>query len=329
MSNFPNLRMRRLRGSANMRELLCETRLSPGQLVMPLFVHHGRNIRQALDSMPGIFQLSVDQLDQEIQEIVELGIPAVLLFGLPDAKDAEGSASWQEDGVIQQAIQNIKAIAPGLVVMADVCFCEYTSHGHCGIVENDDVHNDKTLEILAKQALSFAKAGVDVIAPSGMIDGMVSAIRQALDHAGYSSVSILSYSTKYASSFYGPFRSAVDCGLQDGGDRKTYQINPANVQEGLREALLDIQEGADMLMVKPALSYLDVICRMKQAYPTYPVAAYVVSGSYAMVKAAAEKAWINGEAVMMEMLLSIKRAGADFIITYFAKEAARLLREKS
>lgn len=325
MSNFPALRMRRLRGSAKMRELLTETRLSVQQLVMPLFIHHGTAIRRPLESMPGLFQLSVDQLDQEIQEIVALGLPAVLLFGLPETKDAQGSASWQDSGVVQQAIRKIKNIAPELVVIADVCFCEYTSHGHCGIVENNDVHNDKTLEILAKQAVSFAKAGADVVAPSGMIDGMVGAIRHALDQANYTSVAILSYSTKYASNFYGPFRSAVDCGLQAGGDRKTYQINPANVQEGLREALLDIQEGADVLMVKPALSYLDVIYRIKQAYPTYPVAAYVVSGSYAMVKAAAEKGWINGEAVMMEMLISIKRAGADFIITYFAKEAARLL----
>lgn len=329
MSGFPEVRMRRLRSSVKMRELLCETRLSLQQLVMPLFIQHGQNIREPIESMPGLFRFSVDHLEKEIREVAALGIPAVMLFGLPEYKDPEGSASWQDSGVVQQAIRKIKQVAPGLVVMADACFCEYTSHGHCGIMEHNDVHNDKTLEILTKQALSYAKAGADTIAPSGMIDGMVGAIRQALDKAGYSSVSILSYSTKYASHFYGPFRSAVECGLQAGGDRKTYQINPANVQEGLRDALLDIQEGADMLMVKPALSYLDVICRMKQTYPMYPIAAYVVSGEYAMVKAAAEKGWINGEAVMMEILLSIKRAGADFIITYFSKEAARLLQKQN
>lgn len=328
MSNFPGVRLRRLRQSSNMRALLTETRLSVKDLVMPLFIQHGHNIRNPLDSMPGLFQISVDHLQKEIKEIVELGIPAVMLFGLPDYKDEQGSSSWQEDGVVQQAIREVKRVAPELLVMADLCFCEYTTHGHCGIVEDDDVHNDKTLEILVKQAVSLAKAGVDVLAPSGMMDGVVQAVRKGLDEAGYANVAIICHSTKFASSFYGPFRSAVDCGLVGGGDgdRKRYQMNPANAQEALREAALDIEEGTDMLMVKPALAYLDVICRIKQTYPGYPVVAYIVSGTYAMVKAAAEKGWVNGDAVMMEMLLAVKRAGADFMITYSAKEAARLLK---
>lgn len=331
MPSFPSVRMRRLRISANMRALVSETSLSVKDLVMPLFIQHGHNIKRPVESMPGLFQVSVDHLEKEIKEIVDLGIPSVMLFGLPDYKDEEGSSSWQDDGVVQQAIREIKRISPELVVMADLCFCEYTNHGHCGIVENNHVENDKTLRILAKQAVSLAKAGVDIVAPSGMMDGMVAAIRQGLDAAHFPMVAILSYSTKYASSFYGPFRSAVECGLAGGGDgdRKAYQMNPANGSEGLREAFLDIEEGADMLMVKPALSYLDVIYRVKQKYPEYPLAAYQVSGTYSMIKAAAEKGWINEKAVMMETLLSTKRAGADFVITYFAKEAARVLQEKT
>lgn len=323
---FPTVRMRRLRKSVNMRELLCEVRLSIKDLVMPLFIQHGNNIQHSLESMPGLFHFSVDQLEKEIKEIVALGIPAVLLFGLPEYKDFQGSASWQDDGVIQQAIKEIKRIAPELLVIADVCFCEYTDHGHCGIVENNDLHNDKTLEILAKQAVSFAKAGADIVAPSGMVDGMVGAIRQALDQANFSMTAILSYSTKYASSFYGPFRSAVECGLQSGGDRKTYQMNPPNTNEALRETTLDIEEGADMIMIKPGLSYLDIVYRVKQKFPEYSLGVYQVSGEYSMIKAAAEKGWINEEAVIMETLISMKRAGADFIITYFAKDAAKLLK---
>jgi porphobilinogen synthase len=322
---FPTVRMRRLRQSLAMRDLLTETRLSVKDFVMPLFIQHGNNIRNPVDSMPGLFQLSVDQLDQEIKEISELGIPAVILFGLPEYKDADGSASWQDNGVVQNAIRKIKKIAPELLVMVDTCFCEYTSHGHCGVVENNDVENDKTVENLVKQAVIYAKAGAEVIAPSGMIDGMVAAIRQGLDQAGFPLVAILSYSTKYASNFYGPFRCAVDCGLQAGGDRKTYQMSPTNAREGLRETLLDVEEGADMLMVKPGMPYLDIVYRVKQAYPTHPLGIYQVSGEYSMIKAAAEKGWINEKAVMMESLIAMRRAGADFIITYFAIEAARLL----
>jgi len=328
MTSFPQVRLRRLRQSMNMRALLTETRLSVKDLVMPLFIQHGNNIRNPVSSMPGLFQISVDHLEQEIKDIVGLGIPAVMLFGLPEYKDDQGSASWQDDGVVQQAIREIKRVAPELVIMVDLCFCEYTSHGHCGIVENDDVHNDKTLEILVCQGVSLAKAGAAVLAPSGMMDGVVQALRRGLDEAGCSDVAILCHSTKFASSFYGPFRAAVDCGLVGGGDgdRKRYQMNPANPNEALRETALDVAEGADMLMVKPALAYLDVIYRVKQAHPELPVAAYVVSGTYAMVKAAAEKGWMNNDTVTMEILMAVKRAGADFIVTYSAKEAATLLK---
>lgn len=331
MSNhsiFPSTRLRRLRGHPQLRALLSEHQLTVNDLVLPLFVKAGSDIQQPIASMPGHHQFSVDQLDAAIAEVVALNIPAVLLFGIPAEKDATGSSGCQTDGVVQQAIRRIKSLAPDLLVIADVCLCEYTEHGHCGVVEkrgNDAyIHNDKTLPLLAKQAVSLVQAGADVVAPSGMMDGMVAAIRAALDAADYTHVPILSYAVKYASNFYGPFRHAAGYALQF-GDRKTYQMDPANGSEALREAAMDLQEGADMLMVKPAGNYLDVIYRVKQRYPEVPLAAYQVSGEFAMLKAAAEKGWLDPESSMLESVLAIKRAGADFIITYFAKDIATLL----
>ncbi len=323
------VRMRRLRAKPGVRELIQETHLHITDLVMPLFVRHGENLRIPIQSMPGQYQLSVDGLSAEIADLVKLKIPAVILFGLPDHKDATGSAAVQEDGIIQRAIQEIKSCTQDLLVIADCCFCEYTDHGHCGVLMQDAeqqmrVDNDSTVLLLAEQAVSLAKAGADVIAPSAMMDGMVKAIRGALDKAGFYHVPILSYAVKYASSFYGPFREAAD-GAPKFGDRAGYQMDPANGMRALREAQLDIEEGADMLMIKPALSYLDVVVRIKQAYPFMPLAAYQVSGEYAMIKAAAANGWLDEEKVILESLLSIKRAGADFIISYFAKEAAKLL----
>lgn len=318
-------RPRRLRNHPALRAMLAETTLTVNDLVQPLFIIHGKNIHKPIASMPGQSQFSVDKIGTEAKAIAELGIKAVLLFGIPEIKDAEGSSSWQDDGVIQRAIREIKSVAPDLLVIADVCFCEYTDHGHCGILcEKTVVDNDKTLPLLAKQAVSFAKAGADIIAPSGMMDGMVAAIREGLDQAGFERLPILSYAVKYASSLYGPFREAAE-GAPQFGDRKTYQMDPANSHVALREAELDIQEGADMLMVKPAVNYLDIIYRLKQTFPEMPLAAYHVSGEYSMIKAAAEKHWIDEKKVALEILLSIKRAGADFIITYFAKDVAQWL----
>jgi porphobilinogen synthase len=276
--------------------------------------------------MPGHFQLSLDYLPAEIEEIKQLNIPAVILFGLPSKKDPMGSSALDDNGIIQQAIKLIKKIAPELLVITDLCFCEYTDHGHCGVInlDNQTVDNDKTLELLGKQAVSHARAGADIIAPSGMMDGMVKTIRAALDENHFQDIPILSYAVKYASAFYGPFRVAAE-GAPQFGDRKTYQMNPANANEALREAALDVAEGADMLMVKPAQNYLDMIYRVKQSFPSLPMCAYQVSGEFAMIKAAGEKNWIDEKAVMMESLLAIKRAGADFIITYFAKEFAQLI----
>lgn len=321
MSSFPVTRMRRLRGSAAIRDLVRETRLDVDQLVMPIFVKHGKGIRNPIASMPGIFQLSLDQLEVEINSIVEAGVKSVLLFGIPAEKDAYGKDSYSETGIIQQAIRVIKKIAPQLLVITDVCFCEYTDHGHCEI----EADNDKTLPYLAKQAVSHAKAGADIVAPSGSMDGMVQAIRQGLDAAGFSHLPILSYSVKYASALYGPFRQAAE-GAPKSGDRQGYQMDIANAQEALRECELDIAEGADMLMVKPAHAYLDVIYRVKQAYPDLPLAAYQVSGEYAMIKAAAANGWIDEKRVALEVLTAIRRAGADFIITYYAKEVAGWLK---
>ncbi len=330
MKNQENkFRSRRLRQNHALRELVCETRLHISDLVLPLFIREGSNIRNPISSMPGHFQLSVDRLEPELAAIKKLKIPAVILFGIPEHKDEKGSSALDENSVIVKAIQAIKNHSPELLVISDLCFCEYTSHGHCGVLHKKpnkavDVDNDKTLPLLAEQAVLHAKAGADIIAPSGMMDGMVAVIRDSLDAAGFCETPILSYAVKYASGFYGPFREAAE-GAPQFGDRKTYQMNPANARKALIEADQDVKEGADMLMVKPAQSYLDVIYRVKQQFPSVPLGAYQVSGEFAMIKAAAEKGWLDEKTVMMESLLSIKRAGADFIITYFAKQAAELL----
>ncbi len=328
-THLPSTRLRRLRQHPALREIVSEHRLSVKDFVLPLFIRAGHSVKNPIASMPGHYQWSVDRLDEEIKSIVDLKIPAVLLFGIPDYKDSLGSASWQDDGVMQQTILKIKSLAPNVLIIADVCFCEYTDHGHCGAIHtntrgSNDVDNDKTLVLLGKQAVSLARAGADVIAPSGMMDGMVRAIRRDLDRHGFTDIPILSYAVKYASAFYGPFREAAE-GAPKFGDRKTYQMNPANANEALREAELDVAEGADMLMVKPAHTYLDVIYRVKQQFPRLPLAAYHVSGEFAMIKAAAERGWINEAAAVLETLLAIKRAGADFIITYFAKDVAKIL----
>lgn len=326
---FPSLRLRRLRRHPRLRDLVRETHLSPADFVLPLFVRSGENQRIPIGSMPGHFQLTVDRLPQEIESITALGIPAVILFGIPEHKNAVGSDAYDDaGGIVQRAVRAIKACPSPPLVITDVCFCEFTDHGHCGIVHErggiTDVDNDATLGILIREAVSHARAGADVVAPSGMMDGMIAAIRQGLDAAGFSHVPILSYAAKYASAFYGPFREAAESTPQF-GDRRTYQMDPANGTEALREVALDVQEGADLLMVKPALSYLDVIRRVKQAHPEIPLAAYNVSGEYAMVKAAAANGWLDERRTTLEVLTSIKRAGADLILTYHAKEAARWL----
>ena len=322
-------RLRRLRVHPALRDLLCEVNLSVNDLVLPLFVKAGEQIRNPISTLKGHYQFSVDQLDDEIKNIQSLNIPGVLLFGLPAYKDAIGSAAWQEDGVVQQALRRIKVLAPELLLIADLCFCEYTDHGHCGVLAKDHcghstVDNEATLPLLARQAVSLVEAGADVIAPSGMQDGMVATVRAALDAAGYSHIPIISYAVKYASCFYGPFREAA-LGSPQQGDRKTYQMDPANSAEALREACQDVAEGADMLMVKPAQHYLDIIAKVTQACPTVPLCAYQVSGEYAMIVAAAQLGWLDEQAAMLESLLAIKRAGARFIITYFAKQAAAVL----
>jgi porphobilinogen synthase len=316
-------RTRRLRKSEGIRRLVQETKLSVDDFVYPLFIEEGENIETEIVSMPGIKRYSLDRISKELEEVVELNIPAVLLFGIPSNKDEEGTETWNDNGIMQKAIRFIKKNFPTLYVITDVCFCEYTTHGHCGIIHNNDVENDATLVNIAKQVVSHAKAGVDMVAPSGMMDGTIKMVREALDNTGFVNLPIMAYSVKYASSFYGPFRDAADS-APSFGDRRTYQMNPANRDEGLREANFDDQEGADILMVKPALSYLDIIRDLKNDFDR-PIACYNVSGEYAMVKAAAEKGWIDGEKVMMESLLSMKRAGASIIITYFAKEAAKKL----
>lgn len=320
--------MRRLRTHAKLRDLVRETQLSPHDFILPLFVRHGNNQRVEISSMPGHAQLTVDLLADEISEIEALGIPAVILFGIPEHKDSVGSDAYADNGIIQQAVRAIKQSGSQVLVMTDVCFCEFTDHGHCGIINehhgHPDVDNDATLEILVKEAVSHARAGADVIAPSGMMDGMIGALRSGLDAADFSNIPILSYAAKYSSAFYGPFREAAESTPQF-GDRRTYQMDPANGAEALREVALDLAEGADMLMVKPALSYLDIIRRVKQAHPEVPLAAYNVSGEFAMVKAAAANGWIDEQRVALEILTSIKRAGADMILTYFAKDAARWL----
>lgn len=329
--HFPNTRLRRLRGNANIRNLVEETRLSANDLVLPLFIRHGEHIKRPITSMPSHFQMSVDRLGEEAKAILALGIKRVILFGIPAQKDAVGSYAYADTGIIQTAIAAIKQSAPELLIISDLCVCEYTDHGHCGVIEkklSPYIENDKTIALLVKQAISHAKAGVDIIAPSGMIDGIVEALRHGLDHAGYNTLPILSYSAKYASSLYAPFREAAE-GAPQFGDRRTHQMDVANCEEAIRECALDIAEGADMLMVKPAHTYLDVITRVKQAYPALPLGAYHTSGEYAMIKAAAEKGWINERDAALEVLKSIRRAGANFIITYFAKDAAKWLQDPS
>ncbi len=322
--HFPQQRPRRLRRSETIRRMVRETILQVDDLIMPLFVVRGRGIRKEIPPMPGNYQLSVDQLIIEVKEIAALGIPAVLLFGIPEQKDAYGSEAYAKEGIIQQAVRAIKDSVSDLLVITDTCLCDYTSHGHCGVVEEGTVKNDPTLKLLAQAAVSQAEAGADIVAPSDMMDGRVAAIREALDTSGFEDVAIMSYAAKYASAFYGPFRVAADSTPQF-GDRRSYQMDPANAAEALREVAMDIEEGADIIMVKPALAYLDVLWRVRTAFDV-PVAAYNVSGEFAMVKAAARLGWLEEERAMFEILTAIKRAGADLILTYFAKDAAQRLR---
>ncbi len=323
---YPVFRPRRLRQNETLRRLVRETHLHVEDLIQPLFVVHGREVRQEISSMPGCYHLSVDELAREAKEVAAMGIPGIILFGLPAAKDAVGSEAYAEDGIIQQAVRAVKDTVSDLLVITDVCLCEYTSHGHCGVVERGQVKNDPTLELLARTALSHAEAGADLVAPSDMMDGRVAAIREALDEEGFEETPIMAYSAKYASAFYGPFREAAESAPQF-GDRRSYQMDPANGDEALREVGLDLEEGADIVMVKPALPYLDILWRVKQEFGG-PLAAYHVSGEYAMLKAAGRLGWIDEGRVLMEVLTSIKRAGADLILTYSAKEAARLLENR-
>jgi porphobilinogen synthase len=325
MATLPFDRHRRLRQSANLRAMVRETHLHVDDLIYPIFVVEEKGVKREIPSMPGIYQFSLDRLNEEMDEVVQLGIKSVIVFGVPAEKDEVGSQAYCEHGIVQEAIRQIKANYPDIVVIADTCLCEYTSHGHCGVVENEQVLNDPSLELLVKTAVSQAKAGADIVAPSNMMDGFVAAIRQGLDEAGFTNVPIMSYAIKYASAFYGPFRDAADSAPQF-GDRKTYQMDPANRLEAFREAESDVREGADFLMVKPALAYLDIIRDIKNHFHL-PLVAYNVSGEYSMVKAAAQNGWINEKDIVMEMLIGMKRAGADLIITYFAKDVARWLNE--
>jgi len=321
----PLYRPRRLRESPLVRKMVRETALRTDDLVYPLFTLHGRGVREPIPSMPGQFRLSIDELLKECKDAASMGIPAVLLFGIPQEKDARGSEAYAEDGIIQQAVRAVKETIPDLLVITDVCLCEYTSHGHCGVVEDGRVRNDPTLELISRTALSHVEAGADMVAPSDMMDGRVAAIREVLDEAGYQEAPIMAYSAKYASAFYGPFRDAAGSAPQF-GDRRAYQMDPANAVEAMREVALDVDEGADIVMVKPALAYLDIISRVKAEFGL-PVAAYSVSGEYAMIRAAGQLGWIDEERVMVEALTGIRRAGADIIITYFAKDLARLIEQ--
>ena len=323
--NFPITRLRRLRKTAALRDMFRETSLSAADFIYPLFIVEGENVKKEISSMPDQYQLSIDNVLRECEKLTKLNVNSVILFGIPNEKDEVGTGAYADDGIIQKATRAIKERFPEMIVVTDVCLCEYTSHGHCGVVENGYVDNDKTLELLAKEAVSHAQSGADIIAPSDMMDGRIGAIRTALDGNGFSDTPIMAYSAKYSSGFYGPFREAAESTPQF-GDRKTYQMDFGNSDEAMREIVLDIQEGADIVMVKPALSYLDVIRRAKDNF-NIPICAYNVSGEYSMVKAAARNGWLDGEKVTMEVLTSIKRAGADVIITYFAKEAAALLRK--
>jgi porphobilinogen synthase len=322
--SFPTHRPRRLRRNESLRGLVRETRLSAAGLIYPMFVCSGQKVHQEVNSMPGVFQQSPDEIVEECREVESLGIPGVILFGLPEKKDPRGSSSTAANGVVQRAIEAIRKAKLKLLVITDVCLCEYTDHGHCGVIENGEVANDATLDILAQQAVSHARAGADIIAPSDMMDGRVGVIREALDEHKFENISILAYAAKYSSAFYGPFREAAQSTPQF-GDRRGYQMDPANAREALREVELDLEEGADMVMVKPALSYLDIIRRVRDEFDV-PVAAYNVSGEYAMVKAAAQKGWLDEQRVVLEILTSIQRAGAEIILTYHAKDAARWLK---
>jgi len=321
---FPTTRFRRLRYNENIRRLVRESHVTVDDLIYPMFVIYGDNVRNPISSMPGVFQLSIDNLLIEVKEVADLNIPAIILFGIPETKDELGSSAYAKDGIIQQAVQEIKSAYPELLVITDVCLCEYTDHGHCGPVKNGCVDNDRTLELIAKSALSHARSGADMVAPSGMMDGQVNAIRTAFDSEGFQNIPIMAYSAKYASAFYGPFRDAAESAPKY-GDRKGYQMDPSNSNEALREISLDIEEGADIVMVKPALPYLDIIRVAREKFG-YPIAAYNVSGEYSMVKAAAKMGWVDEKRVAMEILTSIKRAGADMILTYFAKDAVRWLK---
>ncbi len=326
MSTFPLRRMRRLRSKPLLRDMVRETELSVKDFIYPLFVFHGSNIKKEINSMPGVFQMSIDVLVEECKEVAGLGIPAVILFGIPAKKDEVGSEAYDDNGIIQQAVRAIKKEVKNLLVITDVCLCEYTSHGHCGLLHGDEILNDETNEILAKEALSHVKAGADMVAPSDMMDGRIIEIRNTLDDNGYTNIPIMSYAVKYASGYYGPFREAAESTPQF-GDRRSHQMDVANANEAIIEAELDIDEGADILMVKPAGAYLDIIYRVKQTFGM-PTAAYQVSGEYSMIKAAGRLGWIDEERVMMESLVAIKRAGADIILTYFAKDAAKILLRK-
>ncbi len=323
VSSFPFSRPRRLRRNENVRRLVRETKLSLDDLIYPIFVRYGEKIVEEVPSMPGVFRYSVDRVADAVKEARDLGIPAVILFGIPERKDEVGSDTWSDEGIIQRALRVIKKEVPDIYVITDVCFCEYTTHGHCGVIKDGEVDNDATLENLKKQVVSHAENGADMVAPSGMMDGMVRAIREALDEAGFKHVPIMSYSAKFASSFYGPFREAAES-APSFGDRRGYQMDPANSREALKEVLMDVQEGADIVMVKPALAYLDIISKVKETV-LVPVCAYNVSGEYSLIKAAGKLGWIDEKKVMIETLISIKRAGADMIITYFAKEVAKLI----
>lgn len=326
MASFPQIRMRRLRRTPQIRDLVRETVLTPTDLIYPVFVKEGINHLEPIPAMPGQFRLPLNKIAQEAKNIASLGVPAVILFGIPVKKDETASSAYDENGVVQRAVRGIKHLQNRLVVMTDVCLCQYTSHGHCGVVKGDEILNDSTLDILQKVAVSHAEAGADVVAPSGMIDGQVRAIREALDQAGFTNVAIMAYSAKHASHFYGPFREAAHS-APSFGDRRGYQMDYANPNEALREVELDIREGADMVMVKPALAYLDLIYRVKKRFGL-PTAAYSVSGEYSMIKAAAEKGWIDEKSIALEILTAIKRAGADMILTYFAKKVVGWLSEK-
>jgi porphobilinogen synthase len=322
---FPEFRARRLRRNDTMRRMVRETFLRPEDMIYPMFSAFGKGIKKEIVSMPGIYQQSIEHIVTEAKEVYELGIPAVILFGIPETKDALGQDAYSDTGIIQETIKAIKEEVPKLLVITDVCMCEYTDHGHCGVIKDGDVDNDETLKLLAAEALSHARAGADIVAPSDMMDGRVAAIREVLDANGFTDIPVMSYAVKYASAYYGPFRDAAESTPQF-GDRRSYQMDPANRIEAFREAELDIQECADFLMVKPALAYLDILRDLKERY-NLPLVAYNVSGEYSMIKAAAEKDWIDGDRVMMETLIGMKRAGADLIITYHAKEAARLLKD--